>query len=98
MSMLGMLGAALDSAPSSGVADSFLQYGVLGAVALVLGWFAWSTIKRERDRADALEARLQALHESVQTQVVPTVTRASEALARVAELLPDLMHAAQRRS
>lgn len=81
--------------PVLGTAASttLLQYGVLGLVVLALAWFAWTTIQRERRRAEDLDARLQALHESVRTEVVPAVTRATEALARITELLPDVIAA-----
>lgn len=91
----------LSASPGSEVATSasstLLQYGVLGLAVLVLGWLSWTAIQRERRRADDLDARLQALHESVRTEVVPAVTRATEALVRIAELLPELT-APRRRS
>lgn len=78
---------------ASSAQDSLLGYGVVGVVALALGWFAWSTIQRERARADDLEARLNALNESVRQEFVPAMTRATDALARLMDLLPDLLSA-----
>lgn len=77
----------------SAATTSLLQYGVLGLVVLALTWFSWTTIQRERKRAEDLDQRLEALHEAVRTEVVPAVTRATEALARITELLPDLIAA-----
>jgi hypothetical protein len=77
----------------SAATTSLLQYGVLGLVVLALAWFAWTTIQRERRRSEDLDARLQALHDSVRTEVVPAVTRATEALARITELLPEMIAA-----
>lgn len=79
---------ASDPGPSS-LEGVFLQQGVLGAVALAGGWFAWSTVKRERAAADAANARLQKHQEWVQDEVVPVLTRATDVLIRVSESLPD---------
>lgn len=91
--MLSILASDPSATP---MADTFLQYGVLGAVALAGGLFAWGTIKRERQRADSLEARLNALQDSVRTEVVPAMTRTTDALIRLADYLPEL--SAKRRS
>jgi hypothetical protein len=75
--------------PGGSLLDVFLQQGVLGAVAAAGGSFAWGTVKRERAAADAANARLQTQQEWVQTQVVPVLTRATDVLIRLAEVLPD---------
>lgn len=79
----------------------FLQYGALGASVLALGWFAWTmiqtTIQREKDRADAAEARYQELSESVRAEMVPALIRCTDAVTRVMDLLPDLIAATKRR-
>jgi len=41
--------------------DTFLQYGVLGAVALVLGYFAWASYTRLVEKNDTLEKKVDAL-------------------------------------
>lgn len=92
-----MQSASPGSEVATSASSTLLQYGVLGLAVLVLGWLSWTAIQRERRRADDLDARLQALHESVRTEVVPAVTRATEALVRIAELLPELT-APRRRS
>jgi Flp pilus assembly protein TadB len=73
---------ALAPADSTGGFEStFLQYGVLGAVALILGYFAWDTIKRERHRADRLEEQLRSLNETVQSQTMKALNEATKAVA-----------------
>jgi hypothetical protein len=71
----------------------FLQYGAIGAGLVLLGLFAWKAYERETIRADNAEARLHALEESVRTDVVPTVTRSTEATVRMTEILPDVIAA-----
>lgn len=39
--MLHLLSFIIDVEPLPGVAQSLLNYGVLGAVVIVLGWVAW---------------------------------------------------------
>lgn len=47
------------------VQTTFLQYGILGVVALVLGYFAWNSYKRLIDRNDALERKVDALQDEM---------------------------------
>ena len=42
-----------------------LQYGILGIVAILLGYFAWSSYKRLIDRNDALEKKVDALQDEM---------------------------------
>lgn len=65
-----------------------LQYGPGGALAAVALFWAWimykdarDNLKRERERNDALEAKLQSQHELFQQQVIPVLTRVTDALA-----------------
>ena len=86
--LLFMLLAAAD--PSAGsIQGVFLQQGVLGAVAFAGGFFAWSTVKRERAAADRATEQLRVQQQWVQEQVVPVLTRATDVLIRISETLPD---------
>lgn len=69
--------------------DVLGQWGVMGAALAALAWFAWSAVQRERARADQAEAREQKLNEAMRTEVIPVLTRATEAIVRVSEVMPD---------
>lgn len=65
-----------------------LQYGPGGALAAVALWWAWvmykdarDNLKRERERNDALEGELRKQNEMFQQQVIPVLTRVTDALA-----------------
>lgn len=94
------------------ITDALLQYGVLGIAVVALGWvvlrlvkFIQSLLDRERDliriereRADRAEARVQELHDTIQRDVIPVVTRVTaatdrqtDASMRMAEVLGSAM-------
>jgi hypothetical protein len=73
-----------------------LQYGAIGAIALLLAFavralFARQVAAHERDiaRADRAEAQLLALNELIREQLVVQLTRATDAIARAAEMLSE---------
>lgn len=70
--------------PTADVAQVFLDRGVLGAVVLVLGLFAWWSIRRERSRADARDAEFQALLKNYTDEVVPALVLGQDATNRTA--------------
>lgn len=78
--------------------QSLLGYGVVGLAALVFGWFSWTSLQRERRRSDELEARLNALQDSIRTEYVPAMTRVTDVMARLLDLLPELSSPPRRRS
>ena len=65
--------------------NSFLGYGVVGAIALGGITFAWRAYQRESRRADLLDERNQALHERIYVQVIPAVIAATEAVSRASD-------------
>jgi hypothetical protein len=81
------------------IVPSLLQLGVTGIALLALGFYARSSIERERattdlerQRADKAEARnveLQRqyveLNDSMRTEVVPVLIRQTDAMARLTE-------------
>ena len=76
--------AAAGTEVSSSIAATFLQYGVLGAVAIVLLWFSFNAIVRERERADRetaradrAEAALAELNKDMREKVIPALTEAT---------------------
>lgn len=75
-----------------------LQYGAIGVMVLGLAWFAWTSIQRERRRADDAETRLAALQEKLVTDLVPAMTRATDAVERLTSLAPELLVLSKRGS
>lgn len=80
---MAMLLLAQAADPSTG----FLQYGAVGLFVIVLLGFVKvlfqkqvETFQRERDRADRLEQELRALNVDVREQVMPALTRSTEAV------------------
>jgi hypothetical protein len=82
-----------DPAVAGGVAQTFLDRGVLGACVLVLAALAWWLIRREASRADEAQRQVTALHDSIRTDVVVALVKANDVLAKVAEILPDVASA-----
>jgi ElaB/YqjD/DUF883 family membrane-anchored ribosome-binding protein len=85
-----MLAAAASTDPTA----VFLQYGVVGALcvvlAVVLSRVSWAAYKRERERADKAEAKLDVVNERITTRLEDVVRSAGQALAAANEYLRDL--------
>jgi hypothetical protein len=56
--------------------SSLAEAGVLGALVVLLGVFAFLAYRREAARADRLEAENGRLRDSIELRVVPLLTRA----------------------
>lgn len=99
--ILEFLAAATD--PTTGIVGVLLQYGAVGAVALTLGLFARTLIKREQERADRLEvdakeARQQyntevsRLNTLIQEKTIPALLTATQAIQASQQLLQSLQY------
>jgi hypothetical protein len=67
-----------------------LQYGAIGAIAVLLGIFAWYAYRRERDRADRLEQQLQETNTRIIDRFAEVLTQTRDALVQANEVLRDL--------
>jgi hypothetical protein len=67
-----------------------LQYGAIGAIAVLLGIFAWYAYRRERDRADRLEQQLQETNTRIIDRFAEVLTQTRDALIQANEVLRDL--------
>jgi hypothetical protein len=67
-----------------------LQYGAIGAIAVLLGIFAWYAYRRERDRADRLEQQLQETNTRIIDRFAEVLTQTRDALVQANEYLRDL--------
>jgi hypothetical protein len=78
------------------------QYGVLGLVVAVLGWYAKNTTGRESARADRMEAEVFRLNGIVQEKVIPALESAARTVEEAQGLLASMQrereYALQRRT
>ena len=75
---------------------AFLQYGAVGAIALlalaavrVLFQREVTAHQQEIERADRLEAELKRLNEAVQTQYITTLTQATLAMSQAIDAIRE---------
>lgn len=74
---------------TASVTGVFLQFGVLGAFALLALWFFLTVYKREVERADRAEVALAALNSDVREKVIPALTDTIRVNAELQELLRE---------
>lgn len=86
-----LTGAGPAVMPGASEVPALAQYGAIGVLLVVLLGFAWSAIQRERTRADKAEEREQRLSEAMRTEVIPVLTRATDAMVRVSEVVPEVV-------
>ena len=73
-----------------------LQYGVVGALCVLLGVFALNAYRRERDRADRLEAKIDAINERINTRLEDLLRDVTTAMAAANDYLRDLARRRER--
>jgi len=82
----------LIAAAASGGGDPIsiiLQYGVLGAFAVLLVLYAKSSIKREQDRTERAEQQIIELNAFVRNELLPKQVEATLLHQQVAEVLGE---------
>lgn len=77
------------------VESVFLERGILGAIVLVLGTFAWITIKQLRTDLHQSLDRERLQQEQIYTKVIPTMERLSAAVEARAAIDQMLLAALQ---
>lgn len=70
--------------------DYLLQYGVLGLVAFILGYFAWVQYQRLVKKNDELEAKVDKLQEEMMLLLVEERDRLSELIRENTQALSEL--------
>lgn len=96
--MICRAATALQPDVTGAVVDTFLQYGPIGIICLVLGWFAWRAIRREEVRADTAESEkrdlqreyrdaVSTLERDFRERVIPLVVEANRTLQEVGMVL-----------
>ena len=72
------------------VQNSFLEYGVVGILALILGYFAWNQYNRLVVKNDALEQKVDALQEEMMSLIVEQKDQLVDLVKANTEALRDL--------
>lgn len=70
--------------------DYLLQYGVLGLVAFILGYFAWVQYQRLVKKNDELEQKVDKLQEEMMLLLVEERDRLSQLIRENTQALADL--------
>jgi hypothetical protein len=80
----------LQAVHNSAVEDSFLQYGVVGVLALLLGYFAWNQYTRLVKKNDELEKKVDTLQEEMMSLIVEQKDQLVDLVRANTEALRDL--------
>ena len=81
--------SAVAQGAAGSITATFLQFGVLGAVALLGLWFVLTAYRREVARGDAAEKSLAELNREMRDKIIPALTEATGALVECAHILRD---------
>jgi mannitol-1-phosphate/altronate dehydrogenase len=80
----------LDVVETNGIREYFLQYGVLGLLAFILGYFAWMQYQRLVKKNDELEIKVDKLQEEMMQLLVQERDRLAELIKENSEALREL--------
>jgi hypothetical protein len=80
----------LQAVATESTKDYLLQYGVLGLVAFILGYFAWMQYQRLVKKNDDLEAKVDKLQEEMMLLLVEERDRLSELIRENTQALAEL--------
>jgi len=69
---------------------AFAQYGVIGIVALLLGYFAWGSYQRLLKKNDILERKVDALQEEVTSLLLEERDRMAKIVEENTRAINDL--------
>ncbi len=75
---------------TEGVKDYFLQYGVLGLLAFILGYFAWMQYQRLVRKNDELEIKVDKLQEEMMQLLIEERDRLAELIKENTSALQEL--------
>lgn len=80
-------GGGSPSIPGLDLAHPLVQYGAVGLLAVAAMFWAWTlfrqaseNMKRERERADRLEAEVKKLNDDIHEKYIPVLTRVTDVL------------------
>ena len=77
---------------TAGIREYFLQYGVLGLLAFLLGYFAWTQYQRLVKKNDELESKVDRLQEEMMQLLIEERDRMAELIKENTQALKDLQN------
>ena len=80
----------LQVAETAGIREYLLQYGVLGLLAFILGYFAWMQYQRLVKKNDDLEIKVDKLQEEMMNLLVEERDRLADLIKENTEAMRDL--------
>lgn len=75
---------------TAGLREYLLQYGVLGLLAFILGYFAWMQYQRLIKKNDQLESKVDKLQDEMMQLLVEERDRLAELIKENTEALREL--------
>lgn len=75
---------------ATAVNESFMQYGVIGIIALLLGYFAWSSYNRLLDKNNSLERKVDALQDEMTGLLMEERDKMSKVIEENTRAINDL--------
>lgn len=94
---IALILSASPAVPTS-TPQPWAQYGAVGAMAFILLVYAWSSIQRERKRADDAEQARREAEQALRQlyeKVLPVMTEATGSMSRLSDMMPELIAALQ---
>lgn len=74
----------------STIQSQFVQFGVLGIISFLLGYFAWHSYKRLADKNDALELKVDRMQAEMTRLLIDERDRMSEIISENTKAIHDL--------
>jgi predicted PurR-regulated permease PerM len=78
------------TAPVESIQTYLLQYGLLGIIAIVLAYIAWSQYQKLVERNDTLEAKVDKLQEEMNSLLIEERDRMSKLVEDNTKALSEL--------
>jgi hypothetical protein len=76
--------------PKNSLSTEFLQYGVLGAIALVLGYFAYNQYQRIENKNNELEKKVDKLQDEMVDLIIEERDRMSTLVQENTKAIQEL--------
>jgi hypothetical protein len=72
------------------IESHFMEFGILGIISFLLGYFAWYSYKRLADRNDALEEKVDKMQAEMTRLLIDERDRMSDIISENTRAIHDL--------